>query len=76
MDFRKLEAEARGSAALRALADTPEGKALASQLDGAALARAVRQGDTAALQSALQKVLSTPEGRALAEKVQKAVGSK
>lgn len=75
-EFEKLERELRGKKQFGALADTPEGKALASQLDGAALARAVQQGDTAALQSALQKVLSTPEGRALAEKVQKAVGSK
>ena len=76
MDFRKLEAEARGSAALRALADTPEGKALAGAVDERALMQAAQQGDAAALGEALRKVLSTPEGQALAEKVRKAAGGK
>ena len=76
MDIEKLEAEARGNAALRALASSPEGKALAGQIDEAALRAAAQQGDAAALGEALRQVLSTPEGQALAEKVRRAAGKK
>ena len=74
MDLEKLERKLREDKGLGALANSPEGKALASQLDEAALRSAAKQGDTAALQDILRRVLSTPEGKALAEKVQKAVG--
>ena len=74
MDFEKLEKEARASKALKALANSPEGKALAGQIDADALRAAARQGDAAALGEALRKVLSTPEGQALAERVRKAAG--
>ena len=76
MDIEKLEKEARGSAALRALANSPEGKALAEQVDEKALRAAAQQGDAAALGALLRAALSTPEGQALAERVQKAVGKK
>lgn len=76
MDFEKLERELKGKSGLNALAKTPEGRAIASQLDDDALRTAAKNGDTAALQDALRRVLSTPEGKALAEKVQKAVGKK
>jgi hypothetical protein len=74
MDLEKLERKLRGNGGLGALADSPEGKALAAQFDEASLRTAAERGDTAALQDVLRRVLSTPEGRALAEKVQKAVG--
>ena len=76
MDFKKLEAEARNSAALKALASSPEGRALAGQIDEKALLAAAKQGDAAALGEALSRVLSTPEGQALAEKVRRAAGKK
>ena len=74
MDLEKLEREMRGKAELKAAAASPEGRALAAQLDEKALRDAARRGDAAALGDILQRVLSTPEGKALAEKVQKAVG--
>ncbi|MBE6913932.1 MAG: hypothetical protein E7472_03230 [Ruminococcaceae bacterium] len=76
MDFEKLEREMRATKGLGEVADSPEGKRLASQLDGAALSDAVKRGDAEALKNMLGRVLATPEGRALAEKVQKAVGNK
>lgn len=76
MDLEKLEKELRGQSELKALADTPEGRALSARLDGDALRSAAKKGDSATLQDILQRVLSTPEGRALAAKVQKAVGGK
>jgi hypothetical protein len=74
MDLEKVEKELKGNRELNALARSPEGKALAAGLDETALQKAVRQGDSAALQDILRRVLSTPEGKALAEKVRKAVG--
>jgi hypothetical protein len=74
MELEKLEREIRENKALGALADTPEGRALASRLDEKALRSAAKSGDTAALQDILRRVLSTPEGKALAEKVQCAAG--
>ena len=74
MDLEKLERKLRGNNGLGALADSPEGKKLASQFDEAALRDAAKKGDASALQDILRRVLSTPEGKALAEKVQKAVG--
>ena len=76
MELEKLEKELRGRSELKSLADSPEGRTLAAQLDDRALRAAVKRGDGAALQDILQRVLSTPEGRALAEKVQKAVEGK
>ena len=76
MDLEKLEKELRGKSGLKALADTPEGRAISAQLDDDMLRSAAKKGDSAALQDILRRVLSTPEGRALAEKVQKAVGGK
>ena len=74
MELEKLERKLRENEALGALADTPEGRALASQLDERALRAAAKKGDAAALQDILRRVLSTPEGKALAEKVQRAAG--
>ncbi len=76
MDFEKLEREMRATRELGAVADSPEGRRLAAQLDSEALSTAAKRGDTEALKAMLTQALSTPEGRALAEKVQKAVGKK
>ena len=74
MELDKLEKKLKGNDRLGALADSPEGKALASRFDENALRDAAKKGDASALQDILRRVLSTPEGKALAEKVQKAVG--
>ena len=74
MELEKLEKQLRGNESLSALADSPEGKALAARFDEGTLRDAAKRGDTAALQNILRRVLATPEGKALAEKVQKAVG--
>ena len=76
MELEKLERELRGRPELKALAESPEGRALAAGLDEKALKKAAREGDAKALGAMLERVLSTPEGRALAEKVEKAVGKK
>lgn len=73
MDFAELKRALEKQSALREAAASGEGQALAKWLDAAALERAVKSGDTAAMRAALQSVLATAEGRALAEKVQKAV---
>lgn len=73
MDFAELKRALEQQSALREAASSREGQALAKQLDAAALERAVKSGDTAAMREALRGVLATAEGRALAERVQKAV---
>ena len=50
-------------------ADCDEGRRLASQLDSAALERAVKSGDAQELRKILSQVLSTPDGQALARKI-------
>ena len=73
MDLAEMKRALEQQSALRAAAESCEGAELAKRLDAAALERAVKSGDTAAMRAALQSVLATAEGRALAEKVQKAV---
>lgn len=65
---RELERDGRGEA-LRRLGSSPAGKKLESMIDGAALQKAFRSGDAAALKKMLGELLATPEGRALAEDV-------
>lgn len=78
MEFKQVERELSQSAksGLNAAVNSPEGQAVARQIDDTALREAAKRGDTAALKQMLAEVLSSPEGRALAEKVQKAVGKK
>ena len=73
MDLDQLERKLKGGAGLGALANTPEGRALASQFDENALRSAAKEGNPAALEDIFRRVLSTPEGKRLAEKVRKAV---
>ena len=58
---------------LKSLADSAEGRAVSRMLDPAAVERAAKSGDTAALQSILSDVLSTDEGKRLAERLKKAM---
>lgn len=67
---RDLEQSGKGGA-IRALADSPEGRRLGSMLDAQAAEQAVKTGDTAALQQMLARVLATDEGRSLTDKLQK-----
>lgn len=59
------------NAALRRLADSAEGQKLGSLVDGEALEKAVRGGDTAAMQRMLAQVLQSPEGRKLADQIRR-----
>ena len=54
---------------LEKLASSAGGRALEDAVDGAALERAVRGGDAAALRQMLGALMATPEGRRLAEDV-------
>lgn len=71
---RELEQSGRGGA-IRALADSPEGKSLGGLLDAQAAERAVQSGDAAALREMLGRVLATDEGRRLAENVRRLMES-
>ncbi len=75
-DIEKLGEELRKSGrsdALMELAQSPDGRAVSRLVDAAALGRAAKSGDTAALQDILRGVLSTDEGRRLAENLRKAM---
>ncbi|MBR5093599.1 MAG: hypothetical protein IK095_00755, partial [Oscillospiraceae bacterium] len=66
--MRELERSGKVDA-LRALAGSPDGQRLSRSIDQAALEKAVKTGDSAALQQILRGVLSTGEGRRLAEEL-------
>lgn len=73
-DLEKLEQELRrkGKAeGIRALAESADGQRLGQMIDGGAVERAVKSGDSAALQQILRTVLGTDEGRRLAESLRK-----
>ena len=55
---------------IRALADSADGRKLGSMIDGDAAQRALRSGDSAALQQLLRGVLGTDEGRRLVTELQ------
>ena len=55
---------------IRALADSADGQKLGSMIDGEAAQRALRSGDSAALQQLLRGVLGTDEGRRLVTELQ------
>ena len=56
---------------LKALAGSRDGQALGRSIDRAALERAVKSGDSAALQQILQGALSTEQGRRLARELRR-----
>ncbi len=72
-DLEKMaqELRRRGKAeGIRALADSADGRKLGSMIDGEAAQRALRSGDSAALQQLLRGVLGTDEGRRLVTELQ------
>ena len=72
-DLEKMaqELRRRGKAeGIRALADSADGRKLGSMIDGEAAQRALRSGDSAALQQLLRGVLGTDEGRRLVTALQ------
>lgn len=76
LDLERVNAEIEKSGKkdrLKSLADSAEGRAVSRMLDPAAVERAAKSGDTAALQSILSDVLSTDEGKRLAERLKKAM---
>ena len=56
---------------IRALADSADGQKLGQMIDAQAVEKAVKGGDSAALQQILRGVLSTAEGQRLAENIRK-----
>ena len=69
LDLERVNAEIEKSGKkdrLKSLADSAEGRAVSRMLDPAAVEKAAKSGDTAALQSILSDVLSTDEGKRLA----------
>lgn len=71
-DLEKLAQELRRrgkTEGIRALATSEDGQKLGSMIDGEEAERALRSGDSAALQQLLRGVLGTDEGRRLAEKL-------
>ena len=78
-NFSELEKQLRGNPNAERLmkaADCAEGRRITPSLDQAAVERAAKNGDTAALQSILAQVMSTPDGKALAQKLQQAMKGK
>ena len=76
LDLERVNAEIEKSGKkdrLKSLADSVEGRAVSRMLDPAAVEKAAKSGDTAALQSILSDVLSTDEGKRLAERLKKAM---
>ena len=76
LDLARVNAEIEKSGKkdrLKSLADSAEGRAVSRMLDPAAVEKAAKSGDTAALQSILSDVLSTDEGKRLAERLKKAM---
>lgn len=72
-DLEKLAQELRRrgkTEGIRALADSADGRKLGSMIDGEAAQRALRSGDSAALQQLLRGVLGTDEGRRLVTELQ------
>ena len=71
--YAKRLMEGADAQVLQQLTTSEVGASLAARVDGAAIEKAAREGDTAALTAALKDILGTPEGRRFAAQVQKAV---
>ena len=66
------ELQRKGKAdGIRALADSADGQRLSQMIDAGAVEKAVKGGDSAALQQILRGVLGTAEGQRLAENIRK-----
>ena len=76
-DLEKLARELRQQGkteSIRALADSADGQKLGQMIDAGAVEKAIKGGDSAALQQILRGVLSTAEGQRLAENLRKMMG--
>lgn len=76
-DLEKLAQELRRQGKTRdiqALAESDDGQRLGRMLDAGAVERAMKAGDSAALQQILRGVLSTAEGQRLAEHLRSMMG--
>ena len=72
LDQLKKQLQQSGQAeSLRTLAESPAGRQLGRMLDRQAVEAALRQGDTAALQSAVGKLLESAEGQRLSRELEK-----
>ena len=67
---RALQREGK-TARIRALADSDDGRRLGQMIDAGAVEKALKGGDSAALQQILRGVLGTAEGQRLAESLRK-----
>lgn len=77
MDLDSIQKEIKSSPAgeaLKAAAESAEGKKVLESLDAEKVEKAAREGDMASLRQILSGVLSTPEGQALAQKIRKSLG--
>ena len=72
---RELERSGKAEA-LRALAGTAEAQSLGTLIDRTAVEKAVKGGDTEALQRLLGGLLATPEGQRMAEKLRRMMETK
>ena len=77
VDLESIQKEIKSSPAgeaLKAAAESAEGKKVLESLDAEKVEKAAREGDMASLRQILSGVLSTPEGQALAQKIRKSLG--
>ena len=72
-EFAKKLQNSPQAGGIKAAANSAEARRVMSSLDAAAVEKAAKNGDTAALQSFVSQVLSTPDGKALAKKIQEAM---
>ena len=72
-EFAKKLQNSPKSGGINAAANSAEARRVASSLDAAAVEKAAKNGDAAALKGILSQVLSTPDGQALAKKIQEAM---
>lgn len=72
-EFAKKLQNSPQAGGIKAAANSAEARRVMSSLDGAAVERAAKNGDAAALKGFLSQILSTPDGQALAKKIQEAM---
>ncbi|MGN1001880.1 MAG: hypothetical protein ACI4PC_03840 [Oscillospiraceae bacterium] len=67
---KQMKKNPRAGKMMETAAMSQEGRRIMQSVDAAAVEKAAREGDTAALKSILSQVLSSPDGKALAQKLQ------
>lgn len=73
---KQLKNNPQAGKMLEKAAASEEGRRIMRSVDSAAVEKAAREGDAAALKSILSQVLSTPDGRALAKKLRQSMDQK